>query len=124
MACSRGRALGLGSGRTFEHCVTLGSKVLWDLTFSSEAGGKDSDQRRAMGRGRIFTDVTVRLKVLTPHPESVLLSRMDDNKQSWFQARGCSALSCGRNGDRGTHISVALQPKLSLPQAMRPTVSV
>ena len=47
MACPRGRALDLGSGMTFEHCLTLDSEVLWHLTFSSEAGGKDVDHRRA-----------------------------------------------------------------------------
>lgn len=104
--------------------MTLGNEVLWDLTFSSEAGGKDADQRRAMGRGRKYTDVTVRLKVLAPHPDSVLLSMMDDSKQSWFQARGCSALSCGRNGDRWTHVSGDIQQKLSPPQVMRSMGSV
>ena len=44
-------------------CVTLDSEVLWHLTFSSEAGGKDADHRRAMGRRRKYTDVTVRLKL-------------------------------------------------------------
>ena len=63
MACSRGRALDLGSGMTFECCVTLDSEVLRHLTFSSEAGGKDADHRRAMGRRRKYTDVTVRLKL-------------------------------------------------------------
>ena len=95
------------------------------MTFSFEAGGKDVDHRRAMGRRRKYTDVTVRLRVLAPHPNSVLLSVMDDSKQSWFQASvPSSVLSCRRNGGRWTHISVALQPKLSPPQAMRPTVSV
>ena len=124
LACSRGRALDLGSGMTFEDCLTLDSEVLWHLTFSSEAGGKDVDHRRAVGRRRKYTDVTVRLRVLAPHPNSVLLSVMDDSKQSWFQARVCSVLSCRRKGGRWTHVSVALQPKLSPPQAMRPTVSV
>ena len=87
MACSRGRALDLGSGMTFEHCMTLGSEVLWDVVFSSEAGGKDTDHRRAVRRGRKFTNVTFRLRVLAPHPNSVLLSMMDDSKQSWLVPR-------------------------------------
>lgn len=104
--------------------MTLGREVLWDVVFSSEAGGKATDHRRAVRRGRKFTNVTFRLRMLTLHPNSVLLSMMDDSKQSWFQARVCSVLSCRRKGGRWTHVSVALQPKLSPPQAMRPTVSV
>ena len=104
---------------TFEDCLTLDSEVLWHLTFSSEAGGKDVDHRRAVGRRRKYTDVTVRLRVLAPHPNSVLLSVMDDSKQSWFQARVCSVLSCGRNGDKWTHVSGDIQQKVSPPQVMR-----
>ena len=89
------------------------------MVFSSEAGGKDRDHRRAVGRGRKFTNVTFRLRMLTPHPNSVLLSMMDDSKQSWFQARVCSVLSCGRNGDRWTHVLGDIQQKLSPPQVMR-----
>ena len=119
MACSRGRALDLGSGMTFEHCMTLGSEVPWDVVFSSEAGGKATDHRRAVRRGRKFTNVTFRLRMLTLHPNSVLLSMMDDSKQSWFQARVCSVLSCGRNGDKWTHVSGDIQQKVSPPQVMR-----
>ena len=72
---------------TFEHCMTLGSEVLWDVVFSSEAGGKDTDHRRAVRRGKKFTNVTFRLRVLAPHPNSVLLSMMDDSKQSWLVPR-------------------------------------
>ena len=55
LASSRGKSTGLGFQynicTTFEHCVILGSEVLWDLVFSSETGGKDADHRRSVRRG-------------------------------------------------------------------------
>ena len=60
--------------------MTLGSAVLWVVVFSSEAAGKiQTDQRRAVGRGRKFTNVTFRLRMLAPHPNSALSSMMDDS---------------------------------------------
>ena len=42
-------------------------------------GKIQTDHRRAVGRGRKFTNVTFRLRMLAPHPNSVLSSMMDDS---------------------------------------------
>ena len=100
--------------------MTLGSEVLWDVVFSSEAAGKDTDgPQEGCGEGEEIHQCD--LQTENARPSSQLSAIIYDGRQltELVPTRVCSVLSCGRNGDRWTHIGGDIQQKLSPPQVMR-----